>query len=383
MTITFYYLLYIRNLKKSIEYGKISQKECIMGTYYDGTKLLSMSDINGEKPELYLCTTNRTGGKTTYFSRLLVNKFLKEGQKFALLYRFNYELDGVADKFFKDIQQLFFSSYFMKSFRQANGIYHELALYDQYDVDCEAPKYCGYAISMNSADAIKRYSHLFSDVDRILFDEFQSETNHYCPREVEKFISVHTSIARGAGKQYRYVPVYMLSNAVSLINPYYTTMGISDRLNKDTKFLRGDGFVLEQGYIESAANAQRESAFNRALSKNKYVQYASQNVYLNDDLAFIEKPSSIGKYVCTISYEGVDYGIRKYSKEGIVYCDNHPDASFPFRIAVTTNDHKINYVMLKSNEDIIVVLRFYFERGCFRFKDLKSKEAVMKLVSYL
>ena len=49
--------------------------------YYDGTKLLSMSDINGLKPELYLCTTNRTGGKTTYFNRLLVNNFLKKNKK--------------------------------------------------------------------------------------------------------------------------------------------------------------------------------------------------------------------------------------------------------------------------------------------------------------
>ena len=47
--------------------------------YYDGTKLLSMTDINGKKPELYLCTTNRTGGKTTYFGRLVVNRFKKKG----------------------------------------------------------------------------------------------------------------------------------------------------------------------------------------------------------------------------------------------------------------------------------------------------------------
>ena len=45
--------------------------------YYDGTKLLSLKDIDGNQPEIYLCTTNRTGGKTTYFSRLLVNRFLK------------------------------------------------------------------------------------------------------------------------------------------------------------------------------------------------------------------------------------------------------------------------------------------------------------------
>ena len=79
-----------------------------MPTYYDGTKLLSLNDINGNKPELYLCTTNRTGGKTTYFGRLLVNRFLDKGEKFALIYRFNYELDDCADKFFKDIGKLFF-----------------------------------------------------------------------------------------------------------------------------------------------------------------------------------------------------------------------------------------------------------------------------------
>ena len=58
--------------------------------YYDGTKLLSMKDLNGKTPELYLCTTNRTGGKTTYFGRLVVNRFIKHGKKFALLYRYNY-----------------------------------------------------------------------------------------------------------------------------------------------------------------------------------------------------------------------------------------------------------------------------------------------------
>ena len=36
-----------------------------MGDFYDGTKLLSLMDTNGNKPEIYMCTTNRSGGKTT------------------------------------------------------------------------------------------------------------------------------------------------------------------------------------------------------------------------------------------------------------------------------------------------------------------------------
>ena len=344
-----------------------------MPTYYDGTKLLSLNDINGNKPELYLCTTNRTGGKTTYFGRLLVNRFFDKGEKFGLIYRFNYELDDCADKFFKDIGKLFFQDKIMTNKRRASGIYHELFI-DNVS--------CGYALSLNSCDQLKKYSHLFNDIKRMLFDEFQSESNHYCNDEVRKFISLHTSVARGNGEQIRYVPVFMLSNPVSIINPYYTELGISNRLRDDTKFLKGDGYVLEQGYIESASKAQKESGFNRAFARNTYVAYSAECVYLNDNKAFIDKPTGSGRYVGTLRYNGRDYGIREYSDLGIVYCDDKPDFTFKFKITVTTEDHNINYVMLKRNDLFIANMRYLFERGCFRFKDLRCKEAVLKALSY-
>lgn len=349
--------------------------------YYDGTKLLSMKDINGKTPELYLCTTNRTGGKTTYFGRLVMNRYIKQGKKFALLYRYNYELDDVADKFFKDLKSLFFVGLEMISKRKASGIYHELFLIKNHVQD--TAESCGYAISLNSADQLKKYSHLFSDVDCILFDEFQSETNHYCSDEIRKFLSIHTSIARGNGEQVRYVPVYMLGNQVSIINPYYNELGISSRLNSNTNFLRGDGFILENGFIETASRAQRESGINRAFKNNSYVAYSSENVYLNDNLAFIETPeNAVSKYLATIRYCGTDYAIKEFRELGILYCDDHADRTFPHRISVTTDDHNINYVMLKNNDMFISNLRYFFEHGAFRFKDLKSKEAVLKCISY-
>ena len=344
-----------------------------MSKYYDGTKLLSLKDINGNKPEIYLCTTNRTGGKTTYFGRLCINRFLNHGEKFGLIYRYNYELDDITDKFFKDIGSLFFPNMSMTSKRRASGIYHELFLDE---------KSCGYAFSLNSADQIKKYSHLFADIERMLFDEFQSETNHYCNDEIKKFISIHTSISRGQGEQVRYVPVFMLSNPVSIINPYYVELGISERLRNETHFLRGNGFVLEQGYVDSASKAQKESGFNRAFYKNSYVAYSSECVYLNDNKAFIEKPTSKGRYLATLKYKGADFGIREFPEEGFIYCDDKPDLTFALKITVTTSDHAINYVMLKRNDLFLANLRWYFERGCFRFKDLRCKEAVLKALSY-
>ena len=354
--------------------------------YYDGTKLLSLLDLDGNKPEIFMCTTNRTGGKTTYFSRLLVNRFIRKKERFALLYRYNYELDSISDKFFKDIKSLFFPEYVMESQRMAHGVYHILYMRKLESVlrkeQLTEDDICGYALALNNADDIKKYSHLFSDVQSIFFDEFQSETNHYCQNEVEKFVSIHTTIARGQGKQVRYVPVYMCSNPVSIINPYYTQMGISERLQKDTKFLKGHGFVLENGFIESASNAQKTSGFNKAFSNNKYVAYSSEGIYLNDNLAFIEHPSGKSDYLATVRYNSVDYSIRSYPEEGIIYCDDHDDETFKFRIAITTEDHRVNYVMLKRNDLFVQNMRYYFERGCFRFKNLQCKEAIMKMISY-
>ena len=344
-----------------------------MPEYYDGTKLLSMLDLNNNRPEIYLCTTNRTGGKTTYFSRLCVNRWLDKHEKFCLIYRFKYELDDCAEKFFKDIRGLFFAGKDMTSKAKAGGIFHELYL------DKES---CGYAIALNSADQIKKYSHVFSDVKRILFDEFQSETNHYCGDEIRKFLSIHTSVARGQGEQTRYVPVYMLSNPVSIINPYYVEMGISARLRDDTKFLKGNGFVLEQGYVASASSAQKESGFNQAFAKNEYVAYSAECVYLNDNQAFIEKPKGMGRYIATLRYKGTDYAVREYAEHGILYCDDKADATYPGRLTVTTDDHNINYVMLKRNAFFLENMRYFFEKGCFRFKDLRCKEAILKALAY-
>lgn len=341
-----------------------------MAQYYDGTKLLNMTDVDGNKPEILLCTTNRTGGKTTYFNRYLINRFIRHKEKFCLLYRYQYELDDVCDKFFKDIQSLFFNGHDMTQKKLAKGLIRELFL------DGES---CGYAISLNGADGIKKYSHLLSDVVRILMDEFQSEQNKYVSDEIRKFVSIHTSIARGHGEQVRFVQTIMLSNTVTIINPYYIALGISARLTSDTKFLKGHGFVLEQGFVDSASNAQKASGFNKAMSGSDYVAYSSEAVYLNDNSAFIEKPEGFSRYLCTIKYKGVDYAVRQYPT--CLYCDDKPDMSFPRKIAITTDDHNISYVLMSRGDSTLLNFRYFYNHGAWRFKNLLCKEAILTALS--
>ena len=174
----------------------------------------------------------------------------------------------------------------------------------------------------------------------------------------------------------------MCANPVSILNPYYTALGISERLTDSVRFLRGHGWVLEQGYNAAASRAQQQSGFYKAFAGDDYAVYSSQGIYLIDNAAFIEKPSGSSIYLATLRYKNREYAIREYPEAGVIYCDNKPDTSFRYKISVTTEDHQINYIMLRRNNLFISNMRYYFERGAFRFKDLACKEAILKALSY-
>lgn len=347
--------------------------------YYDGTKILSMHDLDNERPEIYMVTSNRNAGKTTFFRRWFLSRYLKYNEKFVVLYRFNNLLSNVSAKFFRGIDTLFFKDYVMTERVMSKGKYVELYIRKK---DSEIEENCGYAIAINDSDSIKDLSSLFSDAYRILFDEFQSETFHYCPDEIRQFISIHTSLARGGGEQVKYLPVFMLSNYVTLLNPYFTAMNVSHRIQSNTKFLRGHGFVLECGFNKNASESVKTSRFNMAFPNAEYVAYAAENVYLNDNTNFIEKIDGQSIYLATLIYNKKRYALRKYSESSILYCDKRIDETYRFRIAVRTVDHNIDSMLLTNYDDFIVNLRMLFKQGAFRFYDLECKECVMTLLSY-
>lgn len=343
-----------------------------MNVYYDGTELLSKLDIDGEKPGIYIATSNRTGGKTTYFNRLLVNRFKRQNKKFLLLYRYKYEVAETVSQFFPDIKNLFFHNDVMTSCLKVNGAYAVLYYNKQI---------CGYSCAINCANTIKKFSHVFNDVETVMFDEFMSETNDYCPNEIEKFRSIITSVSRGQGEQYRYVPVYLVGNPVTMLNPYYVSMGISSLLNENTKFLRGKGFVLEQGYNENAAKAQINSAFNKAFSNNESVNaYLYEARYLSDSLSFIETVKTKSRYIATLVHNHKNFAIR--ATDDFFYVDDKPDITYKVKLCRNVTDHNLDTRLISSFDPIVEYIRKAFMYGRFRFKNLECKNAIIHFLSF-
>lgn len=336
--------------------------------YFEAYHVESFKDKNGKIPEILLVDGNRTGGKTTAFSRLLVDDFLKDGKKFFLVYRYKNELADVADAFFKDIRTLFFDGHEMTAKGHAKGAFFELFL------DKQA---CGYASSLTMAGKLKRYSHIFSDVAQMFFDEYQDESGLYLPDETKKLLSLHTTIARGRGQAVRFVPLYMASNSISIFNPYYQALGITGKINSNTKVFRGDGFVLLRLTIKDVAEAQKQSAFNRAFAGSGYLDSAIDNSFLNDDSFHVEKRTTCGRPLFGFFASGIFFTVYLQSEE--FYVRRGGDQNVPNKYGVAESDRGSGTGSFRHGSHFRIIRKAY-EDGTIWFDSQETKKAFQTLI---
>lgn len=347
--------------------------------FYNGYKLLSRTDANGSKPEIYIAASNRSAGKTTFFNGLMVHNFLRKGTKFLLLYRRRYEITQAADGFFKDISKLFFPDLMMKQQTGVKNVFDRLYISEAKE---KAPVYeCGYAVSLSAAEQVKKFSHLLSDVDIILFDEAFPENDSYLKNEIDLFMSIHDSLARGNGQMSRYLPVLIVGNMISVYNPYFDALGIVDSLQLNANFTRGDGFIIEQNFNEISASKHAGSAFHRALSSAAYNAATQERKYINTSYDMIDNSVvDTGRYILTIRSEDSFYSVR-YNEDGyFYYVSNTPDPRFKMQHAATEKDISETAIYDPSSM-YRKVLKDRFRKNQLKFKNLKCKSAALHFIT--
>lgn len=347
-----------------------------MPEYYDvNYKLYNMLDINKRKPEIYMADGNRTAGKSFSIKYKLMKDVLgnPEEKQFMYIYRYKDDMPGCSECFFGDVVDEKYDGAEYGEQKIASGKIIQL-LFEGKEV--------GFAVALSIARKYKPMSALFRDVGNMFFDEYQDEDNIYLPGEPDKLVGLHTTVARGKGKHVRYVPLFMASNTVSILNPYYSVFGINKRLKENTRYLRGDGWVFERTFNKNASEAFQESGFNRAFKNTGYFRYASENQYLNDNYALIEKPAGRGEYLLSVKNENKWYGIFRYPD--VIYVSNSYDSMFRHRICFTVNDVTDDrLVKIGPNNFMVQMMRQYFNQGIVRFEDLQCKNVFLDMISYL
>lgn len=335
-----------------------------MGDFYNGNKLLSLKDAQGKPPEIIMCSGNRTAGKTFYFKRWMTRRFLEYDERFVVFVRCIDDVPNTYMGFWADIGPLCFPKKEMTQEPLLHGKAGMLLINKQP---------AAYVIAINDPERIKRNSALFADAQRGFFDEFQSETGKYLPNEIKKFNSIRLSIARGGAKgtHARYFPVYMCSNMVTTLNPYYEHLKVLP--NTRSKFMRGNGWVLEQTFNESAAKA---IASNFSTLSKEELDYATRNEYLLDKNTFVERIPGNKRCACLIRKDGKNYGIWE-CQAGIYYVSAKLWSDTPFVFALDNADHDESTVFITKSMPVAKYLRKAYDMGLMRFENQACRNAFL------
>jgi hypothetical protein len=235
---------------------------------------------------------------------------------------------------------------------------------------------CGYGVALSTALTKKSVS--YHDVDYIFFDEFviDSKVIHYLNNEVNQFLEFYETVARMRDN----VRVIFLSNAVSVVNPYFLYWNIKPRGNQ--RFTKFGHMMIEQIKDEEFVNAKYNTRFGQIIKDTNYGKYAVENEFLKDNSNFVEKKTGDSRFEFSMIYNSYTYGVWTDYKTGLIYTSMDIDPSHKIQFVLTDHDHQPNMLLVK-NLNRSFLLRNYvaaYETGMLRFESLMIKNQCLEII---
>lgn len=310
----------------------------------------------------------RGAGKTLNCKKFCIEDYIKHHRQFFYVRRYNTELDIALTGFFEQLQH---EGYFTENKFKVKKFKRNLW---SFEMDGDV---IGYACALSTSLIIKSAS--FPDVYNLIFDEIllgRGTSYHYLKNEPVLFLELLESIFR-----LRNGRCLLLSNAISVANPYFDYFGI--KLNKDKNFERyKDGLIcLEQVENQEFTETKRKSVIGRLIDGTAYGDYAINNKMLEDNGAFIAWKPSGSKIVGTIVLEGKKLGLWSDYRSGCLYICGVFNPNCKSVIAFSNDDHNENtHLLVKRNEGLLESLRTAYVYSCLYFENESIKKNIEKYI---
>lgn len=321
--------------------------------YYDPNDLLSYNKL------LNMVIGARGFGKSFAFKKYPIKRFLKYKQKFIYVRRYKTELKKI-ETYFDDIAPHFEGHSFKVKGRT-------------FFIDDEI---AGYAIPLSSWQSEK--SNAYPDVTTIVFDEFirQKDKSYYLPNEVESFLNLIDTVIRTRDN----AKIFMLSNATTVVNPYFLYFKISPNLEK--RFTGKGEIIVEIANSKEFTEFRRKTAFGKLIQNTNYEKMAVDNEFTEDNDVFIEKRTKESKFKFSIVFDGFTFGIWLDVENGLMYISNKHDPKTKFKYVISKAEMIESTVYMKnykSNYHLSNLIEF-FKLGGLRFENQTIKNKMYDMM---
>lgn len=315
-------------------------------------------------------------GKSYGAKKYVINRYLKYGEQFLYLRRYDNELKAIfggnskARDYFDDIKSEF-PDYELKA---SNRMFY---------IDGEV---FGFAKRMTEAQDLK--SSTFEKVTTIIIDEYAIEKNkrYYLPNEGMIIAGIFDSIIRNRSN----IKIFILMNAVEGLefSPLFTFFDLKLPYNNDIKLFKDNLILVQYMDNEEFRKERKETLIGKLMEGTRYEDYALKNQILDKNNDFIEKKSGTAKFSFTFIFKGNYYGVWNDYKNGKVYVSEDYLKETYHIFALTLEDFKPNVMMIKSLKRYMFFRNFIdnFSAGIVYFENQKIKhntyEAIRMYKSY-
>jgi hypothetical protein len=285
-----------------------------------------------------------------------IKRFIKHGEQFIYVRRYKPELKKIAN-YFNDVMGEFPNHQF-----KVKG--HE------FYID---GKLAGWAIPLSTWQSQK--SNAYPNVSTMIFDEFirEKDNSGYIPNEVEALLNLMDTVFRSREN----VRCICLSNAVSVVNPYFLYFGVVPNIHK--RFNAYKSLLIEIPDSKDFSEERRKTKFGELIDGTEYGDMSLDNEFVNDSSVFIERRSKESKFQFSVIYKGMTMGIWVDVDKGIMYLSGDYDPSSKLVFAMSTEDLNENAMLLSGwkNNYYLKKMVNAFMNGYLRFDN-----QVMRNVGY-
>lgn len=313
--------------------------------YYDPNKTLS-------RQRLFNFVVGARGcGKTYGAKKKVIQNFLRKGEQFVYLRRYETELPQAEMRNFFDDVSVEFPEHEFKTWAGLFRIDGDIA---------------GWYFPLSKATMLK--STPFPNVSLIIFDEFIIEVGiyRYLANEVHTFLEAYSTISRD-----RDVPVLFLSNAITMTNPYFMYFNLNLQEGQEVKLT--EFISLELLHSQEYEDHVKSTKFGKLIANTEYGKYNIQNQFLLDTETFIEEMKTANSYICTFIFNGRKFGYYVSTEAGRWYLSDKIDKTCKLRFAINISAHDDNTMLaIRSNPYIKAMVDTYC-RGLLRFTTQEVK----------
>lgn len=314
-------------------------------------------------------------GKTYSFTYQGVSEFIKTGKQFGWIRRYDTELKKAAANFFDDLtEHNEFPGYIFRTDHERGYIAKrpKEGAKPDWQVCCHF-----FALSKQGTYKGTAYPH----VKRLIFDEYIRETRTppgYLYDDIGKLMKLWKTV----GRKRNDCQLYLLSNAVDLVNPAFLWLGITDEPKDGYSWHNRKTVLLHHIKDEAFAQSERETLVGQVIAGT-----ALENVMINNEFAasndvFIAKKTPQAKYRYGFRYHGQVYAVWFDASKGIFYVNGKAPRNAVL-YSLTTEEHRPNMYMVESAGKFARQIGRLYGNGVVRFENNAAREGFIKMLRML